>query len=132
MAIREEYIIIGLSPIVCIILEIIILKICLRITKAEKRTDFKWIIISICMQIGMILFVLSPMILMGFSDAFNNSDGPPPEMFPMIFLAIIIDINLINVLYEIGIGKSIFVFLLFALPVTFLGFALGTTIPNII
>ena len=132
MAIREEYIIIGLSPIVCIILEIIILKICLRITKAEKRTDFKWIIISICMQIGMILFVLSPMILMGFSDAFNNSDGPPSEMFPMIFLAIIIDINLINVLYEIGIGKSIFVFLLFALPVTFLGFALGTTIPNII
>lgn len=132
MAIREEYIIIGLSPIVCIILEIIILKICLRITKAEKRTDFKWIIISICMQIGMILFVLSPMILMGFSDAFSGTDGPPPEMFPMIFLAIIIDINLINVLYEIGIGKSIFVFLLFALPVTFLGFALGTTIPNII
>ena len=119
---EEYYIIATAAPLMLVIIGIIVLKICLKITKAEKRTDIKWILISIGMQVGVVMLCSIPMMLAGFSGAFNDSDGPPPEMFPVLFLAIFININLVNVLYEVGIGKSIFIFLIFLIPLGFFMF----------
>ncbi|MBN1217088.1 MAG: hypothetical protein JXA99_16830 [Candidatus Lokiarchaeota archaeon] len=118
---EEPIIIASVAPILFVILGIIVLKICLKITKAEKRTDIKWILISIGLQVGVVMLCSIPIILAGFSGAFND-EGPPPEMFPVLFLAIFININLVNILYEVGIGKSIFIFLVFMIPLGFFMF----------
>ncbi|MBY9008223.1 MAG: hypothetical protein KGD63_15895 [Candidatus Lokiarchaeota archaeon] len=119
---EQHYIIAISAPILFVILGIIVLKICLKIAKAEKRTDIKWILISIGIQVGIIMFCSVPMILMAFSDGFQDTEGPPALMYPILFLAIFIDLNIINSLYEVGIGKSLFIFLIFMIPLGFFMF----------
>jgi hypothetical protein len=112
-----------------VIFETIILKIGLSVSKAEVRKDFKWVFASFGIQIGLFLFIGSPIYLMLFAGAFQ--DGPPPLsiIIPLVIAFSVADVNVINVLHEIGIGKSIIVFILVGIPLIFfviLGSAFGS------
>ncbi len=120
-----------LAPIIFVILEVIVLKIGLKISKAMEKTDFKWILISIGIQTGLVFFVFTPVMFMGISGSFNDQGPDPGIMIPVMITAIIVGVNMINVLHQIGIGKSIFVFILYAIPLTFFIITLVSTLNSI-
>jgi hypothetical protein len=104
--------------VVLIGLDIFLLKLGLVMMKAEYRTKIKWVAISFLIQFGAIFFVSSPMLILGFTGAFN--EGPPIDF---IILAIVgsafLDFNLINVIHKIGLKKSFFVTLIILVPIIF-------------
>ncbi|MFX0145725.1 MAG: hypothetical protein ACFE9C_16800, partial [Candidatus Hodarchaeota archaeon] len=62
---------------VCLLLvDILILKLGLAITKAPEKTDFKWVAYSFGIQFGLIFFISTPMILGGWTGQY--SEGGPP------------------------------------------------------
>ncbi|TXT62829.1 MAG: conserved membrane protein of unknown function [Promethearchaeota archaeon] len=131
MGFPVELVILIISPIIIVILEIILLKVGVKVTKAEKRTNLKWILASLFIQIGVITFIGLPFILMGITGQFNLG-GPPLEyLIPIAIIGIIVEINLINAIHESGIGGSILIFTLFIIPMIFLVYILVTTIPSV-
>jgi len=117
MVLSPELIILIVAPIIFIISEIIFLKIGLKITKAEKRTNLKWVVGSLFIQIGLIAFIGVPLIIMGVSGEFDDG-GPNLAIFiPLLIIGIFLEINLINVIHEPGFGKSIVVFIFFVIPI---------------
>ncbi|MBD3197928.1 MAG: hypothetical protein GF317_22950 [Candidatus Lokiarchaeota archaeon] len=124
-----ELIAVIVTPIGVLILELILVKIGLAISKAETRKNFKWTLGSILIQIGLIAFISLPVLLEGFSTGWSEGGPNAVTIISLSIVGAIIDVNLINVIHEIGIGKSIFVFILFAIPMVFLGYILGTRLP---
>lgn len=126
-----QIVILIVTPIIALILELILLKLGLNVVNAEKRTSFKWILGSIGIQIGIIAFIGLPVILMGIAGEFSNRGPDPGLIIPIIIIGLIIEINLINVLHEPGFGKSILIFILFAIPIGFLVFVLTEILPSL-
>lgn len=103
---------------------IIILKIGLAITKAESKTNFKWVAISYLILYGVTLFVSSPMLLdmflsemecMGQPDCYYETDGG--IIVISVFFSVFLVLNLINVIHKPGLARSFILTLLILVPI---------------
>ena len=112
--------------------DIFILKIGLAITKAQEKTNFKWVAGSFGIQFGLIFFISIPMILGGWTGQF--SQGPPPPaliVFTIIFCTFI-DMNVINILHKIGLKRSFIISILILGPLSFAMYLLGSNFGTIL
>lgn len=98
------------------IASVLFLKLGLIAVKAERNRGFKWLSISFFIQVVVIFMMGSPFILLGFADAYNGGPSPGLIIF-VIVIAIFIDMNVINVIHRTGLLKSIWPFILMAIPI---------------
>ena len=96
---------------------VLLLKMGLKFVKAERRMTFKWTAISIFLQILVIFMLGSPFILLGFANALNDKGPPMGIIIFLIVIAVFIDMNVINVIHQTGLLKSIWPFLLMVVPI---------------
>ncbi|MHA2280934.1 MAG: hypothetical protein ACXAC5_08790 [Promethearchaeota archaeon] len=114
---------------------IIILKIGLMITKAQSKTDFKWIIGSYLIQYGVILFISTPMLLDMLLNFMTGSSfdyhGPDPGMIAIVVVfSAFISVNLINMIHKPGIKRSVVIALMILGPIIGSNYLLFSTIGN--
>ena len=105
--------------------DILLLKLGLAITKAQKRTRIKWVAVSFLIQFGVIFFIGSPLFLLGIAGEF---DGNPGIIIAVIMLCTFIDINVINVIHQIGLKRSLIVVLIIILPIVFIMVNMGSVL----
>lgn len=105
--------------------DILLLRLGLGITNAKKRTRMKWVALSFLIQFGVIFIISSPMFLLGFSGAF---DGDPGIIIPIIILCTFIDLNIINVIHQVGLKRSLVVVLIIILPIIFIMVNMGSVL----
>ncbi|MFX0030703.1 MAG: hypothetical protein ACFE8B_15930, partial [Candidatus Hermodarchaeota archaeon] len=111
---------------VLIIGGIVILKIGLAITKAQSKTNIKWVAVSYLIQYGVTLFVSSPMLLdmviteldcaiNGICDYYG---GPDPGFIAMaVIFSTFLVLNLINLIHKPGLTRSFILTLLILGPI---------------
>ncbi len=99
---------------VLILGSILIFKIGLIVTKAQEKTNMKWVATSFGIQFGIILFISLPLSMSSFEE------GPPGGIIALviIFSAFIVT-HVINVIHKIGIKRSFVVMLLILAPISF-------------
>ena len=86
------------------------------LAKSHSKRNFKWLAISIIMQLFMIALLASPFILMGFAGEFSDGDPSTVLIIFAIILAIFLDLNIINILHKTGLKRAILCFLLILVP----------------
>ncbi|MFX0011118.1 MAG: hypothetical protein ACFE9R_12435 [Candidatus Hermodarchaeota archaeon] len=86
--------------------DILLLKLGLVITKAQKRKRMKWVAGSFAIQFGVVFAISSPLFLLGIIGAFH---GEPQGIVPIVFISAFIDLNIINILHQIGLKRSLVV-----------------------
>ena len=92
----------------------LIFKIGLSLTKADVKTNMKWVFGSFFIQFGIIFFISAPMILAGATGEFENG-GPNSGMIgATIIFSAFIDLQIINVIHKLGMKRS-FVLVIFVL-----------------
>ena len=106
----------------------LLLKLGLTIVKADKRTRIKWVGYSFLIQFGVIFAIGSPLMLLGFAGEYK---GDPIGMLPIIIIAMIIDLNVINVIHQVGLKRSLIVILMIIVPIIFAMRYLGELIATI-
>ena len=103
-----DFILIILVPIL-VVLDIIALKIGLRITKAEYHTKIKHCAISFAVQLGVIIFIASPLLLLAFAGQFDEGGLDASLILVFIALALFIDIQVLNVIHKLGLKRAVIV-----------------------
>ena len=101
---------------------VLILKIGLKITKAEFRTDMKWVAGSFFIQFGVTVFISAPILLDMILETIRGTSfdyhGPPPSlMATVIIVSILIVVNFINMIHKPGIKRSFVITLLILGPI---------------
>ena len=98
-----------------------ILKIGLIITKAEVKREWKWVFASSLIQAGLSFFIMAPIFINMF--AFSG-EGPGPEgdemmglIFGLLALGMFINLQIINVLHQIGMKRALVIFVMEIIPV---------------
>lgn len=117
----KELIIAG----VLLIVIFIVLKVGLVIVKAQIRTNMKWVGYSFLIQVGTTFVIGSPLMLLGFAGVFQ---GDPVAIIPVVVIAFIIDLQVVNVIHQIGLKRSLVVVSLIILPLIFSMYFLGNFI----
>ena len=102
--------------------DILLLRIGLGIAGAQKRTKMKWVAVSFLIQFGVIFIISSPMFILGFAGEFR---GDPGVVIPIILLCTFIDLNVINVIHQVGLKRSLIVVSIIILPIVFIMVNLG-------
>jgi len=102
--------------------DILLLKLALMVTKAQKRTRMKWVAGSFAIQFGIIFIISSPLFLLGFMGKFQ---GEPDVIIPIVILSLFIDLNVINVLHQVGLKRSFGILLLTFVPIIIVMIILG-------
>ena len=105
--------------------DIFLLKLALVVTKAQKRNKMKWVAGSFAIQFGTIFIISSPLFFLGFMGNFR---GEPDVIIPIIILSSFIDLNVINVLHQVGLKRSLGILLLTFVPLIMIMIGLGTTL----
>jgi hypothetical protein len=105
--------------------DILLLKLALVVTKAQKRTRMKWVAGSFAIQFGIIFIISSPLFFLGFMGNFR---GEPDVIIPIIILSSFIDLNVINVLHQVGLKRSLGILLITFVPLIMIMIGLGTTL----
>jgi hypothetical protein len=99
---------------------IFLLKLGLVITKAESKTNFKWVAISFLLQYGLTLLMSTPILLdmiLAFAKG-TSYEGPSEGTMAMaIIFSIVLVINIINIIHKPGLKRSIIVALLILGPI---------------
>jgi len=117
-----------LFPIIIIVAvaagDILLLKISLVITKAQKKTRMKWVAGSFLIQFAIIFIISSPLFLLGSMGAFNG-DGPGAIIIIIIILSAFIDLNIVNILHQIGLKRSFIIVVIILVPMIFIMIYLG-------
>ena len=103
--------------------DILLLRLGLKITNAKKRIRMKWVAVSFLIQFGVIIIISSPLFFLGFAGEFK---GDPGVIIPIIILCTFIDLNVINVIHQIGLKRSLVVVLIIILPIVFIMVNLGS------
>jgi hypothetical protein len=103
--------------------DIVLLKLALVITNAQKKTRMKWVAGSFAIQFGIIFIISSPLFLLGFLGSFR---GEPDVIIPIVILAVFIDLNVINVLHQVGLKRSFGILLLTFIPIILIMIGLGS------
>ena len=101
---------------------VIILKVALVITKAESKTDMKWVAGSFFIQYGVTLFISLPMqldmIIAFMSGSSYNNEGPPPSLLAIVVIfSTFVVVNLINTIHKPGIIRSFIIALMTLGPI---------------
>ena len=120
---------------------IIILKIGLYITKAESKTNFKWVVISYLILYGVTLLVSSPMLLdmflselecikSGLTDCYYETDGGIIAI--SVIFSVFLVVNLINVIHKPGLARSFVLTLLILGPIIGANVLIFDNIVNVI
>jgi len=104
--------------------DILLLKLALVVTKAQKRTRMKWVAGSFAIQFGIIFIISSPLFLLGFMGSFK---GEPDAIIPIVILSAFIDLNVINVLHQVGLKRSSGILLITFVPLIIVMIILGNT-----
>ncbi len=94
------------------------------ITKAKIRTRMKWVAGSFLIQFATIFIISSPLFLLGAMGAFND-DGPGGIIIIIILLSAFIDINIVNILHQIGLKRSFIIVVMILVPIVFIMINLG-------
>ena len=111
--------------------DILLLKLGLAATKSQKKTRMKWVAGSFFIQFGIVFIISSPLFLLGITGAFSGGPGKIiPVIIPVILLSIFIDLNVINILHQIGLKRSLIIVLLTFAPIMLIMVALGMYIPR--
>ena len=110
--------------IIAFIVGLILLKIGLVISKAETRTEFKWVLGSFGIQVGMFFFVGSPLILLGISGAFGKQGPEIILIIIFLVLALFIEVNLLNIIHRLGMKRALLVFGLMVAPFLIVSFSI--------
>ncbi len=97
--------------------DILLLKLGLVITKSQKRTQMKWVAGSFAIQFGVIFIISSPLFLLGFMGSFQ---GELDVIIHIIILSVFIDLNVINVIHQVGLKRSFGILLLTFVPILFI------------
>jgi len=117
-----------LFPIILIVAvaagDILLLKLGLVITKAQKKTRIKWVAGSFLIQFAIIFIISSPLFLLGSMGAFNG-DGPGAIIIIIIILSAFIDLNIVNILHQIGLKRSFIIVVIILVPMIFIMIYLG-------
>ena len=120
-----------LSPIIIMVAfaagDILLLKLGLAITKSQKRTRMKWVAGSFLIQFGVVFIISSPLFLLGIMGAYH---GEPQGLIPIIILSIFIDFNVINILHQIGLKRSLVVVVLTFAPIMIIMVIFGSSMPS--
>ena len=118
-----------------ILVDILLLKIGLAITKAQEKTNMKWVAGSFGIQFGIIFFVASPLFLLGMMGRLGGEGEEGGEggiIILVVLFSLFIDLNVINVIHKIGIKRSVVVVIFVVGPIitamVFLGQSLGGTL----
>lgn len=85
----------------------------------------KWVAGSFAIQFGIIFIISSPLFLLGFMGKFK---GEPDAIIPIVILSLFIDINVINVLHQVGLKRSFVILLLTFVPLILIMIELGVTL----
>jgi len=107
--------------------DILLLKLGLAITKSQKRTRMKWVAGSFLIQFGVVFIISSPLFLLGIMGAYH---GEPGGLVPIILLSIFIDFNVINILHQIGLKRSLVVVILTFAPIFLIMYIFGSSLPS--
>ena len=91
----------------------------LAITKAEVKTNTKWVFGSFFLQFGLIFFISTPMILSGVSGGLGSGGFNLGMIAPIIIFSAFIDMQVVNVLHKLGMRRSFIVVILILIPITF-------------
>ena len=110
--------------------DILLLKLSLVITKAQKRTRIKWVAGSFLIQFGIIFIISSPLFLLGSMGVFQD-DGPGPIILPIIILSAFIDLNIVNILHQIGLKRSLIIVVIVLVPMVFIMIGLGDVLSHL-
>ena len=105
--------------------DIMLLKLALVVTKAQKRTRMKWVAGSFAIQFGIIFIISSPLFLLGFIGKFQ---GELDVIIPIVILSLFIDLNVINVLHQVGLKRSFGILLITFVPIIIVMIILGNTL----
>ncbi|MFX1448823.1 MAG: hypothetical protein ACFFCG_11930 [Promethearchaeota archaeon] len=105
--------------------DILLLKLGLVATKAQKRNKMKWVTGSFLIQFGTVFVISSPLFLLGIMGAYH---GEPEGMVPIIILSIFIDLNVINILHQIGLKRSFLVVVFTFIPLMLIMVIFGMNI----
>ena len=108
--------------------DIFILKIGLAITKAQEKTNFKWVAGSFGIQFGLIFFISMPMILGGWTGQFSAGPPPPALIVLTVIFCAFIDLNVINIIHKIGMKRSLIIVIMVLGPLTYAMYLLGSNI----
>lgn len=111
--------------------DILLLKLGLVATKAQKRTRMKWVAGSFAIQFGIVFVVNSPLFILGITGFFSG--GPEdiiPTVIPIIILSLFIDLNIINILHQIGLKRSLVVVIFTFAPIVLMMVGLGMYLPK--
>ena len=114
------FIIMGVSAAV----DILLLKLALVLTKAKKKTRMKWVAGSFLIQFGIVFIISSPLFLLGSLGGFK---GELDVIIPIVILSVFIDLNVINVLHQVGLKRSFGILLLTFVPIIMIMIGLGMT-----
>ena len=107
---------------------IILLKISLAITKAERKTQFKWVAASYGIQFGITFAISSPLLLWGMIGAFEGDIG---AIIAVSILCAFVNLNIINILHKIGLKRALVVGLITVGPLIYVMYNLGSLIPHL-
>ena len=111
--------------------DILLLKLGLVATKAQKRKRMKWVAGSFLIQFGIVFVVNSPLFILGITGFFSG--GPEdiiPTVIPIIILSLFIDLNIINILHQVGLKRSLVVLILTFAPIVLMMVGLGMYLPR--
>ena len=114
-----------ISAAVLILFDILLLKIGLAITKAQVKKNMKWVAASWGIQLGVIFFIGSPLILYGMIGEFR---GDPGIIMMVVFFSVFIDVNIINLIHRIGLKRSVVVMILVVGPIISAMVSLGSAL----
>jgi len=105
--------------------DILLLKLALVVTKAQIRNKMNWVAGSFAIQFGTIFIISSPLFFLGFMGKFQ---GDLDVIIPIIILSSFIDLNVINVLHQVGLKRSLGILLLTFVPLMMIMIGLGETL----
>ena len=105
--------------------DILLLKLGLTITKARERTRIKWVAVSFLIQLGVIFIISSPLFLLGFAGEFKED---AEVVIPIILLCTFIDLNVINIIHQVGLKRSLIVVSIIILPIVFIMVNMGSVL----
>ena len=116
---------------------VLILKIGLAVTKAESKTNMKWVAGSFFIQYGVTLFITLPMqldmILAFMSGSYSSYQGPPPSLIAIVVIfSTFIVVNLINTIHKPGIIRSFIIALMILGPIIISSYLVFSNIGNVL
>jgi len=95
---------------------ILFFKLGLASVKSKTKKGFKWLAISVMMQLFIVALLASPFILTQFAGGFEYKGPSPGLIIFAIILAIFLDLNIINVLHKTGLKRALLCFFLMLVP----------------